>query len=278
MEFNKIKDEEQNKEEEQFNDLPLTKRKLIDYDNSEEKEEIKTPVNIFKNDKQNIFKIEYDENISKEMSQNDIETKNTSNLNEPKIIRISAEIINISVSADLGTNIDLKKVARNENSLNIIYDPIKNNFLTKFLEGTNITANIFSKGGMVCSGIKSTDNIKKTVHKFGKFIRKCGYKIKKITNIKINSMIGQYNVNFKMNLQKLFQNLIKIPRSKKDNPPYWKRGKCAGIYYPYYTDKSKLCAVIHTKGNIKIFGGKSEYEINKLLNIIYPKLLESKIQ
>ena len=75
MEFNKIKDEEQNKEEEQFNDLPLTKRKLIDYDNSEEKEEIKTPVNIFKNDKQNIFKIEYDENISKEMSQNDIETK-----------------------------------------------------------------------------------------------------------------------------------------------------------------------------------------------------------
>ena len=50
MEFNKIKDEEQNKEEDQFNDLPLTKRKLIDYDNSEEKEEIKTPVNIFKND------------------------------------------------------------------------------------------------------------------------------------------------------------------------------------------------------------------------------------
>ena len=169
MEFNKIKDEEQNKEEDQFNDLPLTKRKLIDYDNSEEKEEIKTPVNIFKNDKQNIFKIEYDENINKEMSQNDVETKNTSNLNEPKIIRISAEIINISVSADLGTNIDLKKVARNKNSLNIIYDPIKNNFLTKFLEGTNITANIFSKGGMVCSGIKSTDNIKKTVHKFGKF-------------------------------------------------------------------------------------------------------------
>ena len=119
MDFNKIKDEEQNKEEE-FNDLPLTKRKLIDYDNSEEKEEIKTPVNIFKNDKQNIFKIEYDENINKEMSQNDIETKNTSNLNEPKIIRISAEIINISVSADLGTNIDLNKVARNENSLNYI--------------------------------------------------------------------------------------------------------------------------------------------------------------
>ena len=120
MDFNKIKDEEQNKEDEEFNNLPLTEEKSINYDNSEEKEETKTPVNIFQNDKQNISKINCDENINKEMSQNDVETKNTSNPNEPKIICISAEIIYISVSADLGTNIDLKKVARNKNVL-ILY-------------------------------------------------------------------------------------------------------------------------------------------------------------
>ena len=52
----------------------------------------------------------------------------------------------------------------------------------------NISANIFSSGKLVCTGIKTKDSIRKIIHKFGKIVRRVGHKIK-IKNVKIKKCI-----------------------------------------------------------------------------------------
>ena len=48
----------------------------------------------------------------------------------------------------------------------MLYNTRDNNFLTKYLEGTNFSANIFYSGKLVCTGIKSKESIRKVIHKF----------------------------------------------------------------------------------------------------------------
>ena len=137
--------------------------------------------------------------INNENSQGNTNSQTNDNTNHK--IAIVPQIANISLKADLGSILDLYNIA--ENTLNVIYKPKDNNFLTKYLKGTNISANIFSSGKLVCTCIKTKDIIRKTIHKFRKIERKVGYKL----NITVTNMVEVYNVNFKISLQKVLTNL-----------------------------------------------------------------------
>ena len=202
-------------------------------------------------------------------------TKDTPN-KEITIIKIVPKLSNISIKANLGCIVDLKKIARN--TLNVIYKPREYNFLTKYLEGTNFSANIFSSGKLVCTGIKSRDNIKKVIHKFGKIVRKFGHKVK-IKNIEITNLVEIYNVNFMINLRSILNNLKSLTKNNKNvKKLYFKRGNLARVTFGIKNHKSKLCSLIHASGKIIITGGKNENEIQNFFDYIYPEILRAKIE
>ena len=203
--LSKIEEEgEQDKENEEFNFLPKIEK---------EREQPKTPeMQINFNNIDEIQKDEKEKHIivsnkeEPQMSTN-FETKESTK----KITKIVSKLVNISIKADFGSILDLKKIARN--TLNVIYNPRDNNFLTKYLEGTNISANIFSSGKLVCTGIKSKDSIRKVIHKFGKIVRKVGHQVI-IKNVEITNMIQVYNVNFTINLRTILNNLESLTKKK----------------------------------------------------------------
>ena len=215
-------EEEQNEENEEFNLLPklekvreqpVTPKMQINFYNIDEIQKDVKEKHIITSNKEEI------------QTSTNFETKDTSN---NKITKIVPKLVNISVKADLGSILDLKKIARN--TLNVIYNAKDNNFLTKYLEGTNISANIFFSGKLVCTGIKSRDSIRKVIHKFGKIARKAGHQVI-IKNIEITNMVQVHDINFIINLKTIRNNLESLTKTKNKEKTLFQKKKSFKSYF-----------------------------------------------
>ena len=182
-----INEDEHSKESEflSFNDLSNKENSFFSYNSEDEDEKkSKTPEIKVPNPEKNYKNEKINNYINNEYPPRSTNLQKKNNTNHK--IEIVPQIANISIKADFGSILDLNSIAKN--TLNVIYEPRNNNFLTIYLKGTNISANIFSSGKLVCTGIKTKDSIRKIIHKFGKIVRRVGHKIK-IKNVKIKKCI-----------------------------------------------------------------------------------------
>lgn len=65
------------------------------------------------------------------------------------------------------------------------------------------TALIFASGKMVCTGAKSEDDSEIAAKRYAKSIRKLGNKEVKMTDFKIQNIVGSHDVGFKIKLETL---------------------------------------------------------------------------
>ena len=84
-----------------------------------------------------------------------------------------------------------------------------------------------------------------------------------------------YNINFTINLHKIFNNLDSLRKNLRKL--YKTKGKLARVIYCRKIKKSNLCAHINSSGKIIITGGKNEEKINDFFESFYQELLKSKI-
>jgi transcription initiation factor TFIID TATA-box-binding protein len=163
-------------------------------------------------------------------------------------------IQNIVSTANLGSRIDLKFIARN--GVNIEYKPKKFVAAIVRIRKPKTTILMFNSGKIVCTGAKSVEENKKGARRAARMIQKL-YKFKKniiFVNYCVQNIVASFQVPFKIDLiefhmaypKKCFYDEIIFP----------------GLKYCPYSDKTTV--LIFISGKIVITGIKDEGKISEV--------------
>ena len=206
-------------------------------------------------------------------------TTEAQNSNITNLIKIWPYITNITCNADFMKNkkekknkkIDLDTIALKDKSVK--YNN-KYNFLTKKLDNSNISANIFSSGTITCCGAKSKEELIKAIKKFKQIFENWGLDVNiDIKDLIIRNIASSCAVNFKIPLTKLCVHLNKI---SKRGEMAEKPERYPGLIYKKTIENSNICYIFYNSGKITITGAKKEEHIDKAFKFIYPELLKVK--
>jgi transcription initiation factor TFIID TATA-box-binding protein len=97
-------------------------------------------------------------------------------------------IQNIASTANLGTRLDLKKIALK--CRNTEFNPRRFGAVIMRLREPRATALIFSSGKMVVTGVKSTHNATLAAKKFAYIVEKVGFKPQDMMDFKVQNIVG----------------------------------------------------------------------------------------
>lgn len=176
---------------------------------------------------------------------------------------LKPNIQNIVVTANLNTNIDLRKVACLLR--NVEYDPKRFSAVIARIRKPKTTALIFNSGKIVVTAAKSHQDADLAVRKFGKLIQELGYDVK-ICDFKIQNIVASSSMNFTIHLGKLAVQHYKNCCYEPEIFP--------GLRYRM--EKPAVTILIFISGKLIITGAKVEKDILEAFNIIYPIILNYK--
>lgn len=247
--------------------------------NGELLETPKMSINVEQNNKQaaikksdEIDKINAQSQNTKEQTKN-TNSENTKINNEYKIIPI---IQNIVSTADLCCDLILKQIALQVE--NTEYNPTKFTGLIMRLKEPKTTALIFKNGKLICLGAKTEEESIKACRKYAKIIKSLNYPVL-FKNFKIPNIVGSCDVNFKINLRKLYNYMIKY-----NGKVTYETELFPGLIY-HYLDKNEkngdkkanIVFLIFKSGKMVISGAKNREHIYNSFEKIFPVLNKFKI-
>ena len=241
------------------------------------------------NIKFNINDQKLNENINHEDPQKDKEKETNTNTEakttiskvntEPKI-EIIPTIQNLVSTADLNCKLRLREIALQEQ--NTEYKPKRFSGLTMRIKEPKATSLIFSNGKIIVLGTKTEEDSKKACKIIGRIIGILNHPVK-LTNIKIQNMVGSCDVKFQINLIRLNNNINRFVKSSRVafEPEIF-----PGLIYRLIPDKSpndennekppNIVFLIFASGKIVISGGKNRHQIYEAFNKVYPLLYQAK--
>lgn len=242
-------------------------------------EEPKTPeMNInLNNDNYNKDSLETknNENNKEESTSNMIETKITSKIGKNNKPKIFPHITNICVTVNLHCQLNLRKIAKN--TLNSEYNPKKSNFLKIRINGSKSYANFSESGKMVCSGVKSEEELTKTLIKYDNKIKRCGFSTKlNLEEISINYISATYDIKFGLPLSKLLNYLNNLGEDGVNI--HYEPELFPGLIYSKKVENSNMTLTFFASGKFNITGAKNIEHIYNIFDQIYPELLKFKSQ
>lgn len=169
---------------------------------------------------------------------------------------------------NLGCNLNLKAISQ---KIKTISEYCNNNIDTKLMlklkENHNSIATIYPNGKMICSSCaKSEKEAKSNCMKFAKIIKKAGFLIN-LKEFKIQNISGNYDINFKMNLNKLYKEFNSLYNNCK-----FDKNSFPGILL-YIND---INLTFFENGIILFSGAKNKKDIENIFKTIYPLLIEAK--
>lgn len=168
------------------------------------------------------------------------------------------EVVNIVVSASLGHDIPLEKMAATLS--NTEYNPEQFPGLVIRIKEPKTSALIFSSGKIVCTGARTMANVRESIRKIIKSLEKINVKIKQEPEVKIQNIVAAGSVGMDLNLNVLAMKL--------DNTEY-EPEQFPGLVYKLPDQKATF--LLFSNGKIVCTGTKSEEEVNKALD----KLIEN---
>lgn len=168
------------------------------------------------------------------------------------------KIVNIVVSASLGQDIPLEKMAATLS--NTEYNPEQFPGLVIRIKEPKTSALIFSSGKIVCTGARSMDKVKESIEKIIKSLEKINIKIAKFPDVKIQNMVASGTVGMDLNLNTLAMKL--------DNTEY-EPEQFPGLVYKLA--EAKATFLLFSNGKVVCTGTKSEKEVHEALD----KLIEN---
>lgn len=122
----------------------------------------------------------------------------TANLNKMKS---NLKIQNIVATASLGTKVPLVKLVRSQ--ANTEYNPEQFPGLVLRIKQPKSAVLVFSSGNLVCTGTKSTAQVKQVIMQVIKQLRKIGVKVTGVPKISVQNIVASGSINLILNLNEL---------------------------------------------------------------------------
>ena len=177
--------------------------------------------------------------------------------------KVEIKVVNIVVSASLGHDIPLEKMAATLS--NTEYNPEQFPGLVIRIKDPKTSALIFSSGKIVCTGARTLDEVHESIRKIMKSLEKINVKIKKEPEFKVQNIVASGSVGMALNLNVLAMKL--------DNTEY-EPEQFPGLVYklPEY----KATFLLFSNGKVVCTGTKSEEEVKKALEALIVNLKKVK--
>ncbi|MBD3361930.1 TATA-box-binding protein [Candidatus Woesearchaeota archaeon] len=185
---------------------------------------------------------------------------------KPRVSKGSAReirVVNIVVSASLGHDIPLEKMAATLS--NTEYNPEQFPGLVIRIKEPKTSALIFSSGKIVCTGARSLDKVTESLKKIIKSLEKINVKIKQVPEFQIQNIVAAGSVGMDLNLNVLAMRL--------DNTEY-EPEQFPGLVYKM--PEAKATFLLFSNGKIVCTGTKSEQEVHVALDKLIEKLKKVK--
>ena len=179
---------------------------------------------------------------------------------------MSPKIQSITSTLNLDCSLNLKIISQKIKSSEINQNN-KSSLTIKFKDNNTIIT-LFSNGKMICSGSKSEKIAKSNCLKIAKITKKLGFDVK-IKEYKIQNIIANYEINFKLDLNKLYKNICDF--FKNINCKFDKK-----IFQGVILYINGLNATIFESGKIVISGAKNKNEIENIFKQIFPLINDAK--
>ena len=173
------------------------------------------------------------------------------------------KVVNIVVSASLGQDIPLEKMAATLS--NTEYNPEQFPGLVIRIKEPKTSALIFSSGKIVCTGARSMDKVHESIKKIIKSLEKIKVKIKVVPEVKIQNIVAAGSVGMDLNLNMLAMRL--------DNTEY-EPEQFPGLVYKL--PEKKATFLLFSNGKVVCTGTKSEEEVHKALDALIENLKKVK--
>lgn len=168
-------------------------------------------------------------------------------------------VVNIVVSASLGHEISLEKMAAT--LPNTEYNPEQFPGLVIRIKEPKTSALIFSSGKIVCTGARSMDKVHESIRKIMKSLEKINVKIKQEPEVKIQNIVASGAVGMDLNLNVLAMKLENTEYEPEQFP---------GLVYKL--PEAKATFLLFSNGKIVCTGTKSEEEVHKALDKLIDNL------
>ncbi|MBW3001784.1 TATA-box-binding protein [Candidatus Woesearchaeota archaeon] len=173
------------------------------------------------------------------------------------------KVVNIVVSASLGQDIPLEKMAATLS--NTEYNPEQFPGLVIRIKEPKTSALIFSSGKIVCTGARSMDKVHESIKKIIKSLEKIKVKIKDVPDVKIQNIVAAGSVGMDLNLNMLAMRL--------DNTEY-EPEQFPGLVYKLPDQRATF--LLFSNGKVVCTGTKSEEEVHRVLDILIENLKKVK--
>ena len=111
------------------------------------------------------------------------------------------KVQNIVATASLGKEVSLTKLARSQS--NTEYNPEQFPGLVLRIEKPKSAVLVFSSGNLVCTGTKSTAQVKEVIKAVIKQIAKIGVKITTFPKITVQNIVASGSIDYNLNLNSL---------------------------------------------------------------------------
>ncbi|ACI65791.1 predicted protein [Phaeodactylum tricornutum CCAP 1055/1] len=173
-------------------------------------------------------------------------------------------IQNMSSTVNLGTRLDLKKIALK--CRNTEFNPRRFGAVIMRLREPRATALIFSSGKMCVTGVKSTHNANLAAKKFAYIVERVGFKPKENIDFKVQNIVGTADVGFPIRLEGLVYAHSAFASYEPELFP--------GLIYRFVNPR--VVFLIFVSGKIVITGAKKEMDLAHALTKLFPVLMEFK--
>ncbi len=168
---------------------------------------------------------------------------------KPKHPEKTLEIVNIVVSASLGHDIPLEKMAAT--LPNTEYNPEQFPGLVIRIKDPKTSALIFSSGKIVCTGARTMENVRESIRKIIKQLEKINVKIKEQPEVTIQNIVASGSIGMDLNLNVLAMKL--------DNTEY-EPEQFPGLVYKIPSRRATF--LLFSNGKIVCTGTKSAQEVH----------------
>jgi len=172
-------------------------------------------------------------------------------------------VVNIVVSASLGHDIPLEKMAATLS--NTEYNPEQFPGLVIRIKEPKTSALIFSSGKIVCTGARSLDKVQESLKKIIKSLEKINVHIKTVPEFTIQNIVAAGSVGMDLNLNVLAMRLENTEYEPEQFP---------GLVYKM--PEIKATFLLFSNGKIVCTGTKSEKEVHIALDKLIERLKKVK--
>ncbi|HLC32980.1 MAG TPA: TATA-box-binding protein [Candidatus Nanoarchaeia archaeon] len=172
-------------------------------------------------------------------------------------------VVNIVVSASLGHDIPLEKMAATLS--NTEYNPEQFPGLVIRIKEPKTSALIFSSGKIVCTGARSMEKVHESIRKIIKSLEKINVKIKIEPEVNIQNIVAAGSVGMALNLNVLAMKLENTEYEPEQFP---------GLVYKLPEQHATF--LLFSNGKIVCTGTKSETEVHRALDKLIENLKKAK--